>query len=148
MRLLIDTDVLLDLVAERPGTREAWNKLNALELTGAAELWVAASAFERIRDQLASVLADDDVRSALRSTMAFVTVCSIDGADVRFALDHTDVPYEAALAESCARRIQADYLVTNAGSVPLSRAVRRVSPDELFGAIEEERGIVFDLVDF
>ena len=34
MRLLIATDMLLDLIAERPESIEAWNKLNALELTG------------------------------------------------------------------------------------------------------------------
>lgn len=58
MRLFIDSDMLLDFVAERPQTREAWNKLNALELTGTAELWVGASSFERVRSALATAVAD------------------------------------------------------------------------------------------
>ena len=148
MRLLIDTDVLLDLIAERPASVEAWNKLNALELTGAAELWAAASSYDRLRTQLVAVLPDEEVRSALRSTMGFITICSVDGTDIRFALDHMDLPYEAAVAESCARKIQADYLVTNGGALNISRPVKRVSPTELFEDIDAERGIVFDLVDF
>ena len=44
MRLLIDRDVLLEFVAEHQSSAEAWNKLHALELTGAAELWVVAAA--------------------------------------------------------------------------------------------------------
>jgi len=141
MRLLIATDMLLDLIAERPESIEAWNKLNALELTGSAELWAAASSYDALRD-------DADVRSALRSTMSFITICSVDGSDVRFALDHADLPYEAAIAEACARKIQADYVVTNQGPLAVSRAIKRVTPTELFDDIEAERGIVFDLVDF
>lgn len=148
MRLLIDTDMLLDFVAERPEMREAWNKLNALELTGTAELWVSAASFDRVRTALASALPESDVRSALRSTMGFLSVCSVDGSDVRFALDHQDLPYETALAESCARKISADFIITNGGPVDISRPVRRASAEEFFKAIEEEHGIVFDLVDF
>lgn len=148
MRLLIATDMLLDLIAERPESIEAWNKLNALELTGSAELWAAASSYDALRAQLAEVIDDADVRSALRSTMSFITICSVDGSDVRFALDHADLPYEAAIAEACARKIQADYVVTNQGPLAVSRAIKRVAPTELFDDIEAERGIVFDLVDF
>lgn len=127
MRLLIATDMLLDLIAERPESIEAWNKLNALELTGSAELWAAASSYDALRAQLAEVIDDADVRSALRSTMSFITICSVDGSDVRFALDHADLPYEAAIAEACARKIQADYVVTNQG--PPCRLTRHQAGD-------------------
>lgn len=148
MRLLIDRDVLLEFVAEHQSSAEAWNKLHALELTGAAELWVVASAYDGLRRTLAEALPDETVRSALRSTMSFLSVCSVDGADVRFALDHVALPYESALTESCARKIQADYIITRSGALELSRAVRRVEPDELFEVLEHERDIVFDLIDF
>ena len=137
MRLLIDSDVLLDFIGERESTAAAWVKLHAMELAGAAELWVSAEA-----------LCDHDARSALRSAMAFLSVCSIDGPDVRFALEHEGLPYRAALTESCARKLQADFIVTHGGEVSVSRAVRRVAPDELFSVLEAEQGIVFDVIDF
>ena len=143
MRLFIDSDMLLDFVAERPQTREAWNKLNALELTGTAELWVGAASFERVRSALATAVADGEARSALRSTMGFLSVC-----DVRFALDHGGVPYETALTEACARKIQADFIITGTGPVDISRPIRRVEPEEFFEVLEREQGIVFDLIDF
>ena len=34
------------------------------------------------------------------------------------------------------------------GEVSVSRAVRRVAPDELFSVLEAEQGIVFDVIDF
>ena len=148
MRLLIATDMLLDLIAERPESIEAWNKLNALELTGSAELWAAASSYDALRAQIAEVIDDADVRSALRSTMSFITICSVDGSDVRFALDHADLPYEAAIAEACARKIQADFIITGTGPVDISRPIRRVEPEEFFEVLEREQGIVFDLIDF
>ena len=134
MRLLIDSDVLLDFIGERESTAAAWVKLHAMELAGAAELWVSAEAFGEVR--------------ALRSAMAFLSVCSIDRPDVRFALEHEGLPYRAALTESCARKLQADFIVTHGGEVSVSRAVRRVAPDELFSVLEAEQGIVFDVIDF
>ena len=142
MRLLIDSDVLLDFIGERESTAAAWVKLHAMELAGAAELWVSAEAFGEVRTALAEAL------SALRSAMAFLSVCSIDGPDVRFALEHEGLPYHAALTESCARKLQADFIVTHGGEVSVSRAVRRVAPDELFSVLEAEQGIVFDVIDF
>ena len=148
MRLLIDSDVLLDFIGERESTAAAWVKLHAMELAGAAELWVSAEAFGEVRAALAEALSDHDARSALRSAMAFLSVCSIDGPDVRFALEHEGLPYRAALTESCARKLQADFIVTHGGEVSVSRAVRRVDPDELFSVLEAEQGIVFDVIDF
>ena len=81
MRLLIDSDVLLDFIGERESTAAAWVKLHAMELAGAAELWVSAEAFGEVRAALAEALSDHDARSALRSAMAFLSVCSIDGPD-------------------------------------------------------------------
>lgn len=148
MRLLIDSDVLLDFIGERESTAAAWVKLHAMELAGAAELWVSAEAFGAVRERLVQAIPDHDARSALRSAMAFLSVCSVDGPDVRFALEHEALPYSTALAESCARKIQADFIVTHRGRAAVSRAVRRVSPDELFEVLESEQGIVFDVIDF
>ena len=41
-----------------------------------------------------------------------------------------------------------DFIVTHGGEVSVSRAVRRVAPDELFSVLEAEQGIVFDVIDF
>ena len=60
MRLLIDSDVLLDFIGERESTAAAWVKLHAMELAGAAELWVSAEAFGEVRTALAEALSDHD----------------------------------------------------------------------------------------
>lgn len=148
MRLLIDDSALLDFVGNRPETAEAWNKLNALEITGAAELWVSAAAYDEVCRALAEAVTDEAARGALRSTMGFMSVCSVDGSDVRYALDHTALPYEDALTESCARKIQADFIVTNRGPLAMPRALRRVTANELFDVLQAERGLVFDVIDF
>ncbi len=44
--------------------------------------------------------------------------------------------------------MQANFIVTHGGEVSVSRAVRRVAPDELFSVLEAEQGIVFDVIDF
>lgn len=148
MRLLIDSDILLDFIGERESAAAAWVKLNAMELAGAAELWVTADAFADVRSRLEGTLSDHDIRSALRSAMAFLSVCSVDGPDVRFALEHEALPYTAAITEACARKLQADFIVTGGGEIAVSRAVRRVTPDALFSVLETEQGVVFDVVEF
>ena len=67
---------------------------------------------------------------------------------MRFALDHGGVPYETALTEACARKIQADFIITGTGPVDISRPIRRVEPEEFFEVLEREQSIVFDLIDF
>ena len=104
MRLLIDSDVLLDFIGERESTAAAWVKLHAMELAGAAELWVSAEAFGEVRTALAEALSDHDARSALRSAMAFLSVCSIDGPDVRFALEHEGLPCRPTSSSPTAAR--------------------------------------------
>lgn len=148
MRLLIESDMLLEFIAARPSASDAWNKINALELTGAAELWVPATAIAEVRTALIGELSDHDIRSALRSAVAFLSVCSVDAADIRFALEHETLPYATALTEACARKIQADFIVTATGAIALPRAIRRVTPEELFCVLEDEQGLVFDLIDF
>lgn len=148
MRLLIESDMLLEFIAGRASATAAWNKINALELTGAAELWVPAAAIAEVRDALIGELTDHDIRSALRSAVAFLSVCSVDAADIRFALEHETLPYSVALTESCARKIQADFVLTGTGPIALPRAIRRVNPEELFRILEEEQGLVFDIIDF
>lgn len=71
--------------------------------------------------------------------MAFLSVCSIDGPDVRFALEHEGLPYRAALTESCARKLQADFIVTHGGEVSVSRAVRRVAPTSCSACLRRSR---------
>ncbi len=148
MRLFIDTDVLLEFIAKKKSSLEDWSKINALELTGCAELWVAATSYGALRSALIDTLSDEDIHSVLRSTMSFLSVCSVDGPDVRFALDHSSLPFEAALTEACARKIQADFIITRTGELKLPRAIRRVTPRQLFEVLEAEQGIVFGLIDF
>lgn len=148
MRLLIDSDVLLDCIAERESTKLDWNKLNALEMTGCTELWTTSAAYGAVRDALCTVLPDSDIRGALRSTLNFISICSVDGPDVRFALDYTSIPYHAALTESCARKIQADFIITHQTSVAFSRGIPRVTLADFFDVLEQEQGLAFDFVDF
>ena len=80
--------------------------------------------------------------------MAFLSVCSIAGPAVRYALEIEGLPYRAALTESCARKLQADFIVPHGGEVSVSRAVRRVAPAELISVLEAAQGIVYDVIDF
>lgn len=72
MRLLLDETVLIELVGERQPYCACWNKLAALQLTHAAELWVPADAYGVLKRALDNELPAREVSSALAATLDFI----------------------------------------------------------------------------
>lgn len=142
MRLLLDETVLIELVGERQPYCACWNKLAALQLTRAAELWVPADAYGVLKRALDNELPAREVSSALAATLDFIEVCSVAADDVRRALEDED--YDEALLDACARKIKADFIITR--RAPFSASARVCTPEGFFDELERA-GTVFELVD-
>jgi uncharacterized membrane protein YheB (UPF0754 family) len=147
MRLLLDTTSLLDFVGNRPSAQENWKKLNAMQLTQCVELWASSETINQLRSRLIELVPEEEANNLLIHLLDFVNMCSLDVSDVITALQHKRLSYHEALDESCARKLKASYLITNAGPSPLTRGVKRVSLDEFFSDLEETQGISFALID-
>lgn len=146
MRVLVDDTVLVEYVGERQPYCACWDKLNALELVGYAELWATPDAYRRMAESLREAIPASEVDGALLATLDFVRVCSVDGAAVKRALE-CGAGFEAGLLDACADKLGADYVLSRrVASLPRSR-VPVFSPEGLFAYLEKEEGLVFDLVD-
>lgn len=148
MRVLVDETVVLEYVGERQPYCACWDKLNALELVGAAELWSTPEVYRVMERALREELPASEVSRALLATLDFIKVCSVDGADVAHALGG-DAGFDAGLLDACARKVRADYVVTCKAGLRLPTCkVPVVTPEGMFEHLEQTRGVVFDLVDF
>ena len=111
MRLLLDTNIVVDILTKRAGYEESRMILRYCE-AGRAEGLVSATTVTDVMYILRKHIAPDSVRDAVRTLLSIVDVVGVLKADIiaAFASDMTD--YEDAVQASCAARSKADYIVT------------------------------------
>lgn len=146
IRILVDETVIADYVGERQPYCACWDKLNALELVGYAQLWTAPDAYRVMSQSLAEVLPGGEVARSLVATLDFIKVCSVDGSDVIHALGCAD-DYHRGILDACARKMKADYVVSRCVDKMPTAHAPVFTPEGLFEHLEESEGLVFDLVD-
>lgn len=147
LRLLLDDTVLVDFIGERRETCACRDKLNALQITGTAELWTTVFFYERLLARLERELPGLDARRALISMAEFVEVCSFDEEDMIDAL-WDEKPFLLSTALICAGKLKADCFITYDGDLISLVPEKACTPEGFFEGLEIKRGIVFELVDF
>lgn len=111
MKIAFDTNVLLDVLANRAGCREAQELLTAMAERGIRGL-IAASSVTDIYYIARKYLGDAETRTALRNLLTAFEVVSVDGELCQIALDVPMKDYEDAVLAVCAARADADFIAT------------------------------------
>ena len=137
MKLLIDTNVILDACL----SREPWNE--------AAEEIIIACAEERVIGCLtASSVTDiyyvlnkelhsaDRAKQAVMKILTLLEVLDVTGLDCEKAFDLPMADYEDALLAYCGKRHKADYIVTRNPKHFNGSPVQIVSPDVLLKKLQ------------
>ncbi len=108
MRILIDCNVLLDVMDRRePHYEHSAKVLDACEcgIHGAVAWHTLATSFYLSKDE-------DKARSFFRGLLKFVAVPAADTNSAVLALDLSLDDLEDAMQSACAKKFQADYIVT------------------------------------
>jgi predicted nucleic acid-binding protein len=131
MKLLIDTNVILDALMER----EPWAKSAQAILLAVAEEKVegciTASTVTDIYYILKKTLGDKErVKLVLLGLFASITVLDVTGADCEKAFELSMPDYEDALLAYCGKRHKADLIVTRNPKHFAGAPVKAISPDE------------------
>ena len=112
MRALLDTNIVFDILCERPFDQEGLLQLRVMHAFSDVELWISAKSytdlFYVIRRELGSIGAQE----VLEETLTWLHACSVDEADVNAALSRRWNDFEDSLVYGCAQKIRADYVVT------------------------------------
>ena len=135
MKILIDTNVILDVLCSRPEFLEdalrVFRYCEAKQITG----YLSALSVPNIVYIMRRELDRDRIKDILGTLTSIFTVADLRETDlIRAAnLDFSD--YEDALQSVCASRIKADYIVTRNIKDFKNSRVPAIKPSELFDRI-------------
>ena len=136
MKLLIDTNVILDAMMNR----EPWAKpAQAVILAIAeekAEGCITASSFTDIHYLLRKHLRDkEQTKGVLLDLLIVVNVLDVTGADCEKAFDLPMSDYEDALLAHCGKRHKVDCIVTRNRKHYEGSPVKAVEPEEILKSL-------------
>ena len=148
MRVLLDTNVLIDLYTQRPPDGDTAQKLLVMREFGDAELWVSAKSFTDVFYVLSKTYSSEFIQNAFEESYQWLEICSIDASDIHLASSRKWGDFEDCLVDICAEKIKADYLLTRDESGFTNAHTQVVSPTDFFNFLQEEYGLVYDIIDF
>jgi predicted nucleic acid-binding protein len=135
MKILLDTNIALDVLLERHPFHETGAKVLGLS-KGGVELFISASAITDIYYITCKRRAGKEAAMTLLKTiLLFVDVASVTGNEIRraIALDWDD--FEDAVQYAAGERLAVDYVITRNAADFAFASIPVVSPEELLAII-------------
>jgi len=112
MKVLMDTNVVLDAIAKREPFWGDAQKIMNLIIDSKLEGYITANSITDIYYIARKYLSRNDLRNTLRSLFKIFYIIDVFGADCRKALDFPLDDYEDALLAVCGDRSAVDYIIT------------------------------------
>lgn len=112
MKVLIDTNIILDVLCKRPAFYEDAAKIFKLCEVKKISGVISALSIPNIMYILRKELDADKTREILDSLMLIFSVADLKADDLKKAADMRFKDYEDAIQSACATRIKANYIVT------------------------------------
>ena len=112
MKVLIDTNIILDVLCKRPAFYEDSAKIFKLCEVKKISGVISALSIPNIMYILRKELDADKTREVLDSLMLIFSVADLKADDLKKAADMRFKDYEDAIQSACATRIKANYIVT------------------------------------
>lgn len=113
MRILIDTNVILDVILQRnPFDAASYKVLKSAE-EKIIEAYIASLAVTDLYYFISKNLGNDKAALAIKALLNIVKLIGITNKDVEKALANPSIKdLEDALQVQCARKVKADYIIT------------------------------------
>jgi predicted nucleic acid-binding protein len=111
MKLLLDTNIVVDILSKRGGYMDSLNVLKCCEIKK-AEGYISAITVTDVMYILRKHIEPGSVRDALLTLTSIVDVADVTKADIRGAFSCGIRDFEDAVQAMCASRTGADYIVT------------------------------------
>lgn len=144
MRLLLDTNVLIDGFLAREPYYQDWLRILDLWICGRAELWASAKSFTDISYVCCKSNDSTVVQRAFVECFRYLNVCSIGGQDVLSAARLEWHDFEDCLAYQAALKIKADFIITRNAKDFARSSIPALVPSEFFDYLREHEHLVFE----
>lgn len=135
MKVLIDTNIILDVLCKRPEFYEDSAKIFKLCEVKKISGVISALSIPNIMYILRKELDADKTREILDSLMLIFSVADLKADDLKKAADMRFKDYEDAIQSACATRIKANYIVTRNIKDFSESKVTAIKPAELLDRI-------------
>lgn len=135
MKVLIDTNIILDVLCKRPAFYEDSAKIFKLCEVKKISAVISALSIPNIMYILRKELDADKTREILDSLMLIFSVADLKADDLKKAADMRFKDYEDAIQSACATRIKANYIVTRNIKDFSESKVTAIKPAELLDRI-------------
>lgn len=141
MRLLIDTDVLLDVALDRPPFSKPAGKLLDLLQSGQADGFIAWHSVSNIYYLCSSSKSDSSVREMLRDLCTFIQVAPVETLDLLRALSLNMQDFEDAMQAAAALACRAEIIVTRNLRDYTNSPVQAMTPVQILDHIGCDNGV-------
>ena len=135
MKVLIDTNIILDVLCKRPDFYEDSAKIFKLCEVKKISGVISALSIPNIMYILRKELDADKTREILDSLMLIFSVADLKADDLKKAADMRFKDYEDAIQSACATRIKANYIVTRNIKDFSESKVTAIKPAELLDRV-------------
>ena len=135
MKVLFDTNVVLDAMLLREPHWPAARTLLSYAETRRLEGWIGATSVTMIDSLVRKTLGPAPARGLMRDLLALFQVAPVDGAVLLDALDLGLADFEDAVLFEAARAAGVSVIVTRNGRDFREAAIRVLSPEELVAVV-------------
>ena len=135
MKVLIDTNIILDVLCNRPGFVEGSSRIFKLCEIGKIDGYISALSIPNIVYIMRKELDSQKIKNILERLAMIFTIADLRADDIRKAAYLNFKDYEDALQSACASRIRANFIVTRNIKDFAESKVTAITPLELIDRI-------------
>lgn len=132
MKVLIDTNVILDVLCARENFLEASSKVWKYCEVNKLEGYICALSIPNIVYILRKELTPERIQQIIDQLFLIFTVVDLKAEDLKKAAYMKTSDYEDALQMTCASRIKADFIITRNIRDFIDSKIPAITPLELF----------------
>lgn len=112
MRVLLDTNIVLDMLCKRPFECDSLEQLKVMHAFGDVELWASAKSYTDLFYIIRKQEGNAKAHELLEESFSWLHACSVDESDVKRSLAAHWDDFEDCLVNVCAEKVKASFLVT------------------------------------
>lgn len=139
MRILIDTNVVIDALTSRKPWKESAEKLFIMAANNIVDMYITASSATDIYYLVRKHLHNTEIaKQIMEKLYSLVGILEVKGEDCIDALASLITDYEDAVVEQVARRMGIDYIVTRNTKDYETGYTKAFLPDDFITFMEQE----------
>jgi len=145
LKLFLDTNVLMDYIAQRSLFYEEAKTLTIMQVFGDVKLYASGKSYTDIFYSMKKSIDSQIIQGLFIESLSVFDICSLESDDIKAACELAWPDFEDALITVCAKKVAADYLVTRDSRLKPA-GIPLCTPTQIIEMMRE-RGLTYTTVD-